>query len=100
MDYLQNRNRFTDIKTHLGLLKGKLVGRAREFWINRYTLPYIKQENKDLLYSTRNYIQHLIITNNGKESKKVYTRVCIYIHIYIYKTMCTCIYIYIKHIYN
>ena len=28
-----------------------------EFWINRYTLPYIKQINKVLLYSIGNYIQ-------------------------------------------
>ena len=26
--------------------------------------------NKDLLYSTGNYIQYLVITYNGKESKK------------------------------
>ena len=39
--------------------------------INRYTLSYMKQtDNKDLLYSTENYIQHLIITHNGKESEK------------------------------
>ena len=28
--------------------------------------------NKDLLYSTGNYIQYLAITYNGKESEKVY----------------------------
>ena len=28
--------------------------------------------NKDLLYSTGNYIQYLIITYNGKESEKQY----------------------------
>ena len=36
--------------------------------------------NKDLLYSTGNYIQYLIIIYNGKESEKEY----IYIHTYIY----------------
>ena len=33
--------------------------------------------NKDLLYSTGNYIQYLVITYKGKESEKR-------IHIYIY----------------
>ena len=37
--------------------------------IHRYKLLYIKQKtNKDLLYSTGNYIQYLAITYNGKES--------------------------------
>ena len=41
------------------------------FGINRYTLLYIKQvNNKDLLYSTGNYIQYLVITYNGKKSEK------------------------------
>ena len=31
-----------------------------------------KINNKDLLYSTRNYTQYLVITSNGKESKKEY----------------------------
>ena len=35
-----------------------------------YKLLYIKISNKDLLYSTGNYTQHLVITYNGKESKK------------------------------
>ena len=34
------------------------------------TLLYIKFINKDLLYSTGNYIQYLVITYNGKESEK------------------------------
>ena len=49
-----------------------------EFGINIYTLLYIKEiNNKNLLYSTGNYIQHLVITYNRKESVKEYT------HIYI-----------------
>ena len=47
--------------------------------MNRYTLLHIKQiKNKDLLYSTGNYIQHLVITSNGEESEKehVYTYIC------------------------
>ena len=39
--------------------------------------------NKDLLYSTGNSAQYLVITYNGKESEKEY----IYIHIYKYKYM-------------
>ena len=37
--------------------------------------------NKDLLYSTENYIQYTIITYNGNESEKIF--VYMYIHIYI-----------------
>ena len=45
----------------------------REFGINRYTLPCMKQiNNQDLLCSTRNYIQYLVITYNKKESEKMY----------------------------
>ena len=41
-----------------------------EFGINIYTLLYIKEiNNKDLLYSTGNYIQYLVIAYNGKESE-------------------------------
>ena len=39
-------------------------------------------DNKDLLCSTVNYIQYLVISYNGKESEKVC--VCVYIHTYIY----------------
>ena len=41
----------------------------QDLWINRYTLLYTKQINKDLLYSTGNYVQDLVITYNGKESE-------------------------------
>ena len=41
--------------------------------MNRFTLLYTKQmNNKDLLYSTQNYIQHLVITYN-RISKHIYT---------------------------
>ena len=42
-----------------------------------------KITNKDLLYSTGNHIQYLIITYNGKESKNnmhIYLHVCVYIY--------------------
>ena len=42
------------------------------FGINRYTQLYMKQiNNKNLLYSTENYIQDLIITYNEKELKTI-----------------------------
>ena len=48
--------------------------------INR--LLYIKQiANKDLLYSTENYTQHLTINYNGKESRKEYTYIYGHTHI-------------------
>ena len=41
-----------------------------------YTLLYIKQiTNKDLLHSTGNYAQYLVVTYNGKESEKEYVYV-------------------------
>ena len=55
-----------------------------------HTIIY-KINNKDLLYSTGNYIQYLIITCNRKESEKEYIHLCIFIiYIYVY----TCKYIY------
>ena len=55
-----------------GYQRGKGGGGINwEFGINRYTLLYIKQvNNKDLLYSTGNYIQYLGIPYNGKELEK------------------------------
>ena len=63
------------------------MGAGGEFGINIYTLLYIKRMGKqDLLYNTRNYIQYLVITYNGKESEKEK----IYIHIYIEQSLwCT-----------
>ena len=55
-----------------------------KFWINRYTLLYIKQiNNKDLLYTTEKYIQYFLITCNGKESEKEYIYMYIYTHVYM-----------------
>ena len=48
-------------------------GINQEYRIKRYKLLYIKQiSNKDLLYSTWNYIQYLLITYNGKQSENIY----------------------------
>ena len=55
------------------------TGINQAFGINIYTLLYIKQmTNKDLLYSTGNHIQYLIIIYNGKEGEKEYTYKCMY----------------------
>ena len=63
----------------------KSQGRERinqEYGINRYTLTYIKYINKDLLCSTGNYIQYLVMVYNGKELEK---------GIYICVCMCVCV---------
>ena len=51
------------------ITKGERGGRNKlEFGINIYTLLYIKQmTSKDLLYSTGNYTQYLVISYKGKE---------------------------------
>ena len=73
MNYVQNRNRPTDIEDKLMVTKGERGWGEinQEFGINRYTLLYIKQiNNKDLLYSTGNYTQCFVISYKGKESEK------------------------------
>ena len=42
-----------------------------------------KKQPRNLLYSTRNYIQYLIITYSGKESKTECVCVCVCVCIYI-----------------
>ena len=57
-------------ETNLWLPKGQ-GGVNQEFEINIHALLYIKQiTNKDLLYSTGNYIQYSIITYSGRELKR------------------------------
>ena len=55
--------------------------------------------NKDLLYSTGNYIQYFVMSCKGKESKKEYinTHICIsiYLSFYLYIDTYICISIYI-----
>ena len=65
-------NRLTDIENKLSVTKGKKGGGGinQEFQMSRYKLLYIKKINdKDLLYSTGNYIQYLVIKYNGKKSE-------------------------------
>ena len=56
-------------KTNLWLPEGKEgIGINWDVGLTDNTLPYVKQvNNKDLLYSTGNYIQNLVINYNGKE---------------------------------
>ena len=71
-----------------GYQRGKGRGINQELRISIYKLLY-KINNKDLLYTTGNYSQYLVITYNGKEFLKnlyiykyIYTHtLCIYIHI-------------------
>jgi len=52
----------------LGILQARILEWVA---ISFSTRLYVKEINdKDLLYSTGNYIQYLGITNNGKESEK------------------------------
>ena len=51
--------------------------------INRYIRLYTKEINKDLLYSTGNCIQYLVITYNVKESEKEYIYIHTHTHTYI-----------------
>ena len=56
--------------------KSREGGINEEFEMNRHALLYVSQiNNKDLLYNTGNYIQHLIIAYNGKDSEKEYVYV-------------------------
>ena len=53
-----------------------------------YCYIYKKQiKNKDLLYSTGNCIQYLLITHNGKVSEKRYVCLCVY-QIQISESLC------------
>ena len=56
------------IKNKFKVTKGE-VGVNWEIGIDIYILLYIKQINKDLLYNIGNYMQHLIINYNGKNTK-------------------------------
>ena len=73
-------------------------GRIGNLGLTDTQLLDIKQINsEDLLYSTGNYIQYLVITYNGKEPEKnIYVCVCVYIYmcIYIYICVCVCVCIY------
>ena len=58
----------------------KIIGGEinEEFGINIYTHRVYEINNKDLLYSTGNYIQYLAINHKGK-NKKEYRYIQIYV---------------------
>ena len=73
--YLLTKQKY--IHSHMKQRYGCQRGRWRrdkleEDGINIYILLYIKQINKDLLYSTGYYTQYFVITYKGKESGKEY----------------------------
>ena len=58
----------TDTENKLTVTKGKCKrgGTNLKYWINRYTLLYVKQiSNKDILCSTGNYTNDFVIMFNG-----------------------------------
>ena len=78
MNLFTKRNRLKDTENKLMVTNGNSEQgeMKQDLGINKYTLLYVKQVNgKNLLYSTGNYIQYLVITYNGKESVKEY--ICI-----------------------
>ena len=64
------------------------VGRCKLFhlgWIS----------NEALLYSTGNYIQFLGIDSDGRNYKKGYIYIFIYMYGCVYKDVCVCVCVYI-----
>ena len=74
----------TDIENKLMVTKGERGSDKLGVWINRYTLLYMKEvSDKNLLYSTGNSIQYLVIIYNGKRSEKEYVLICMYIDMHL-----------------
>ena len=46
--------------------------------------------NKGLLYSTGNYTQYLVVTSDGKESKKEHIYTCLYSVMRVTESLCFC----------
>ena len=65
-------------------------------WEEEIYITIYKINTKDLLYSTGNYAQYLVITYHRKESETEYIYVCVcvcvcvcvYIHIYVFESLC------------
>ena len=75
-------------KQTYGYQRGNTGRINQEFGIYMYTLLYIKQiTKKDLLYSTGNYTQYLVITYNGKESEKEFIYIY-YFAVHLKLTQC------------
>ena len=83
MNLFTKRNRLKDTENKLMVTNGNSEQgeMKQDLGINKYTLLYVKQVNgKNLLYSTGNYIQYLVINCNGKEYEEEYTHT--HTHIY------------------
>ena len=64
LTYLQNRNTLADVENTVVVPKGER-GKDWQFKASRCKLFYIRWiNNKDLLYSTRNYIQSSVMNHN------------------------------------
>ena len=74
-------------KTKFQLPKGKVCRRdTLGVWDQQIQTAVWKIDKNALLFSSENYIQHLVITYNGKESEKEY--IYIYTHILISESLC------------
>ena len=70
---LQNKNRFIDVENILTVTKEDSRGWGeinQDLGIKIYILYIEQMNNKDLLYSTGNYIPYWVINYNGKKSEK------------------------------
>ena len=70
---------------------------------NKGSKQILNSKSRDLLYSTGNYIQYLVITcntYNGTESKYIYKfryiHICMYMCVYVYIYMCVCVCVCVK----
>ena len=52
--------------------------------------------SEDILYSTGNSTQYLVIIYKGEGSEKDYTYICIYMHIYTHMYVCIIQHVYIS----
>ena len=71
MNPSRNRNRLIDLEQTLVAKCGGEEGMDGEFGMNRHKLLYTEWiNNKVLLYTKGNYIQHLVTNHNGKNMAK------------------------------
>ena len=71
----------TDIENELMVTKGEGNLNKSGSWNWHIHATIYKVNNKDLLCSTGNYMQYLVITNKGKGSEKEHVCISVYVHI-------------------
>ena len=76
--YLQNRNRLTDIDNKLTLTRRERERHKLGVWDWQTHTTIYKINNKNLRYSTGNYIQYIVVTIMEKNLKK---NIYIYVHV-------------------